>query len=205
MLPVEFTYWQFALVTLLSGIGSGMFGAPNRTAIMNSVPASDRGAASGVAGTMQNAGSALSIGVFFSLMIVGLSRTLPQALTSGLTAHGVPAAVAAQVGQLPPVGSMFAAFLGYNPMRTILGPTGVLAKLPAADAATLTGHEFFPRLISGPFHQGLVVVFGVAAVLSLIGAVASASRGGRYMHEAVPDEPAAVGSSGSADPEEAAS
>jgi hypothetical protein len=138
---------------------------------------------------MQNAGSALSIGVFFSLMIVGLSRTLPQTLTTGLTAHGVPSAVAAQVGQLPPVGSMFAAFLGYNPIRTILGPTGVLAQLPAADAATLTGKEFFPRLISGPFHHGLVVVFGVAAVLSLVGAVASASRGGRYVHDAGPAQP----------------
>ncbi len=94
---------------------------------------------------------------------------------------------------------MFAAFLGYNPIQTILGPTGVLAKLPASDAATLTGHEFFPRLISGPFHQGLVVVFGVAAVLSLIGAVASASRGGRYVHEAGPVEPEAVGPSESAE------
>jgi MFS family permease len=204
-LPVEFTYWQFALVTLLSGIGSGMFGAPNRTAIMNSVPATDRGAASGVAGTMQNAGSALSIGVFFSLMIVGLSRTLPRALTSGLTAHGVPAAVAAQVGQLPPVGSMFAAFLGYNPIQTILGPTGVLATLPAADAATLTGHEFFPRLISGPFHHGLVVVFGVAAALSLVGAVASASRGSRYVHGSAPSDPGLVGPIESADDEVVAS
>lgn len=183
VLPVNFEYWQFAVVTLLSGIGSGMFGAPNRSAIMNSVPASERGAASGVAGTVQNAGSALSIGVFFSLMIVGLSRTLPQALVSGLTAHGVPAAAAERIGQLPPVGSMFAAFLGYNPIQTLLGPTGVLEKLPASDAAALTGKEFFPQLISGPFHGGLVVVFAVAAVLSLIGAAASFSRGGRYVHD----------------------
>ncbi|MDO8108462.1 MFS transporter [Isoptericola sp. b441] len=189
VLPVEFTYWQFALITLLSGIGSGLFGAPNRTAIMNSVPASARGAASGVAGTVQNAGSALSIGVFFSLMIVGLSRTLPRALTSGLTAHGVPTAVAAQIGQLPPVGSMFAAFLGYNPIQTLLAPTGVLGSLPASDVTALTGKEFFPRLISGPFHHGLIVVFGVAAVLSLIGAIASFSRGGRYVHA---DEPEAT-------------
>ena len=156
---------------------------------MNSVPASARGAASGVAGTVQNAGSALSIGVFFSLMIVGLSRTLPRALTTGLTAHGVPTAVAAQIGQLPPVGSMFAAFLGYNPIQTLLAPTGVLTSLPASDVATLTGKEFFPRLISGPFHHGLIVVFGVAAVLSLIGAIASFSRGGRYVHA---DEPEAA-------------
>ncbi len=197
MLPVDFTYWQFAVVTLLSGIGSGMFGAPNRSAIMNSVPANQRGAASGVAGTMQNAGSALSIGVFFSLMIVGLSRTLPQTLTSGLASHGVPTAVAQQIGQLPPVGSMFAAFLGYNPIQTLLGPTGVLDSLHPADAATLTGKEFFPGLISGPFHQGLVVVFGVAAVLSLVGAVASAARGRRYVHDdTAPGAPTPAGTAG---------
>jgi MFS family permease len=186
-LPVDFTYWQFAVITLLSGIGSGMFGAPNRSAIMNSVPAGDRGAASGVAGTVQNAGSSLSIGVFFSLMIIGLAGSLPSALRAGLTAHGVPTALAAQVAQLPPVGSLFAAFLGYNPIQSLLGPTGVLSTLPPADAAALTGKQFFPQLISGPFHQGLVVVFGVAAVMSLIGAVASLRRGGRYVHDEVPD------------------
>jgi len=183
VLPVNFPYWQFAIITLLNGIGSGMFGAPNNSAIMSSVPASERGAASGVVGTVQNAGSALSIGVFFSLMIVGLSRTLPHAMVTGLSAHGVPAAAADRIGQLPPVGSMFAAFLGYNPIQTLLGPTSVLDRLPASDAATLTGKEFFPQLLSAPFHQGLVVVFGVAALMSLVGAVASFSRGGRYVHD----------------------
>jgi MFS family permease len=183
VLPVNFSYWPFAIITLLSGIGSGMFGAPNRSAIMNSVPAGDRGAASGVVGTVQNAGSSLSIGVFFSLMILGLARSLPTVLRNGLVAHGVPVAVAAQVAQLPPVGSLFAAFLGYNPIQSVLGPTGVLNTLPAADVAALTGKEFFPQLISGPFHQGLIVVFGVAAVMSLIGAIASLSRGKRYVHD----------------------
>jgi MFS family permease len=182
ILPVNFSYWPFAIITLLSGIGSGMFGAPNRSAIMNSVPAGDRGAASGVAGTVQNAGSSLSIGVFFSLMILGLARSLPSVLRDGLMAHGVPAAVAGQVAQLPPVGSLFAAFLGYNPIQSVLGPTGVLDKLPASDAAALTGKEFFPQLISGPFHEGLIVVFGVAAAMSLIGAIASLSRGKRFVH-----------------------
>jgi MFS family permease len=182
ILPVNFSYWPFAIITLLSGIGSGMFGAPNRSAIMNSVPAGDRGAASGVAGTVQNAGSSLSIGVFFSLMILGLARSLPSVLRDGLMAHGVPAAVAGQVAQLPPVGSLFAAFLGYNPIQSVLGPTGVLDKLPASDAAALTGKEFFPQLISGPFHEGLIVVFGVAAAMSLIGAIASLNRGKRFVH-----------------------
>jgi MFS family permease len=189
VLPVNFTYWQFALITLMSGIGTGMFGAPNRSAIMNSVPAGDRGAASGVTGTVQNAGSSLSIGVFFSLMIVGLAGSLPSALRLGLTSHGVPTAIANQIAQLPPVGSLFAAFLGYNPIQSLLGPTGVLASLPASDAAALTGKEFFPQLISGPFHQGLVVVFGVAALMSLVGAVASFWRGGKYVHD---DSPGAV-------------
>ncbi|HEY0237563.1 MAG TPA: MFS transporter [Friedmanniella sp.] len=185
MLPVNFPYWQFALISFLSGIGSGMFGAPNRTAIMNSVPAKERGAASGVTGTLQNAGSSLSIGVFFSLMIVGLASTLPSALRDGLLSHGVPAASANQIANLPPVGSLFAAFLGYNPIQTMLGPAGVLDKLNPADAATLTGPEFFPNLISGPFHAGLVVVFLVAAAMSFVGAVASLSRGKRFIHEEV--------------------
>ena len=190
VLPVNFTYWQFALITLLSGIGTGMFGAPNRSAIMNSVPAGDRGAASGVTGTVQNAGSSLSIGVFFSLMIIGLAGSLPSALRVGLTAHGVPTAIANQIAQLPPVGSLFAAFLGYNPIQSLLGPTGVLSKLPASDAAALTGKEFFPQLISGPFHQGLIVVFGVAALMSLVGALASFRRGGKYVHDDTAPEPA---------------
>ena len=185
MLPVNFPYWQFAIISFLSGIGSGMFGAPNRTAIMNSVPAKERGAASGVTGTLQNAGSSLSIGVFFSLMIIGLAGTLPTALRTGLLAHGVPTGAADQIANLPPVGSLFAAFLGYNPIQSLLGPAGVLDKLNPADASALTGTEFFPNLISGPFHSGLVVVFLVAAAMSLIGAVASLSRGKRFVHEEV--------------------
>ncbi|GAA4837434.1 MFS transporter [Luteimicrobium xylanilyticum] len=181
-LPVNFEYWQFAIITLLSGIGSGMFGAPNRSAIMNAVPASERGAASGVAGTVQNAGSSLSIGVFFSLMVVGLASTLPDALRTGLTQHHVPAAVADQIAQLPPVGSLFAAFLGYNPIQSLLG-SDTLSQLPQADQDALVGKGFFPQLISDAFHHGLVVVFSVAAAMSLVGAVASLFRGKRYVHD----------------------
>jgi len=182
LIPVNFAYWQFALITGLNGIGSGLFGSPNRTAIMNSVPASQRGSASGMAGAAQNAGSSLSIGVFFSLMIAGLSTSLPSTLTKGLLAHGVPSAAAVAVGQMPPVGSLFAAFLGYNPIESLLGPTGVLAHLSRADVATLTGKEFFPQLISGPFHDGLMTVFVAAAVMSIVGAAASFSRGKKYVH-----------------------
>jgi MFS family permease len=182
LIPVNFNYAAFAIITFLNGIGSGMFAAPNRTAIMNSVPADQRGAASGMTGTFQNAGNSLSIGIFFSLMIGGLADTLPNALRSGLTSHGVGTAVANQVAATPPVGSLFAAFLGYNPIASILGPTGVLKSLSPSNAAALTGKSFFPQLISEPFHSGLVIVFVAAAIMSLIGAVASLSAGGKYFH-----------------------
>jgi EmrB/QacA subfamily drug resistance transporter len=192
LIPVDFEYWQFALLTGLNGIGSGLFSSPNRTSIMNSVPANERGSASGMAGVALNAGSSLSIGIFFSLMIAGLSVALPSALTNGLAAHGVPASVATGIGNTPPVGSLFAAFLGYNPIQSLLGPTGVLSTLSHANAATLTGKEFFPALISGPFHDGLVVVFIAAAVMSIIGAIASFVGGGKYVHEEKVAEKAVV-------------
>ncbi|HEX2809420.1 MAG TPA: MFS transporter [Kineosporiaceae bacterium] len=177
VIPVDFGYRGFAVLTFLNGVGSGMFASPNTAAIMNSVPADQRGAAAGMRGTFFNAGSSLSIGVFFSLMVAGLAASLPHTLTSGLEANGVPADVATRIGGLPPVGSLFAAFLGYNPIGALLEPTGVLRQLPAADSATLTGTTFFPHLISGPFHSGLVVVFVAAAVMMLIGAVASIFTG----------------------------
>jgi len=183
VIPMNFDYWVFAVVIFLNGIGSGMFSAPNRTAIMNAVPANQRGAASGMTGTFQNAGNSLSVGVFFSLMIVGLASTLGSAMTSGLTGNGVPADVAGGlVAQVPPVGMLFAAFLGYNPIESVLGPTGILDKLPQASQDTLTGQQFFPQLISAPFHDGLVVVFVAAAVMCVIAAIASVVIGDRYVH-----------------------
>jgi MFS family permease len=182
LVPVDFPYWGFALLIALNGIGSGLFAAPNTAAIMSSVPAGERGIASGMRGTFFNSGTSLSIGVFFTLMIVGLASTLPTTLSSGLQHQGVSAQVAGQVGQLPPVASLFAAFLGYNPMERLLGPTGALQHVSSHQAATLTGGEFFPQLISGPFHSGLVVVFIAAAVMSVIGALASLMRGRRYVH-----------------------
>ena len=173
LLPVDFPYWVFAALVALSGIGSGLFSSPNASAVMGSVPAGQRGAAAGMRGTFFNSGSALSIGIFFSLMVIGLAADLPHTLTAGLEQQGVPAAVATRIGGLPPVGSLFAAFLGYNPLGSLLGPSGVLAHLPAGNAATLTGKQFFPNLISGPFHHGLVVVFVAAAIMSVVTAAAS--------------------------------
>ncbi len=181
-LPVEFPYWAFALLITLNGIGVGMFSAPNSASIMSSVPARQRGAASGMRSTFQNSGTALSIGVFFSLMIAGLATSLPGHLLTGLQAQGVPHSVAQHVAGLPPVSSMFAAVLGENPVAHLLGPTGALAALSPAHQHVLTGTEFFPRLIAGAFHHGLVVVFSVAAGLSVLAALASLMRGGRYVH-----------------------
>jgi MFS family permease len=182
LLPVDFSYWAFAALITLNGIGVGMFSAPNSASIMSSVPARQRGAASGMRSTFQNSGTALSIGVFFSLMIAGLATSLPGQLLSGLQEQGVPHAVAQHVAGLPPVSSMFAAVLGENPVAHLLGPTGALSSLSPAHQHVLTGTEFFPRLIAAAFHHGLVAVFSVAAGLSVLAALASLLRGGRYVH-----------------------
>ena len=186
-LPVNFAYWSFALALLVNGLGMGLFAAPNRASIMNSLPPHQRGAGAGMTATFQNAAMVLSIGIFFSLMITGLAHSLPSTLQSGLVAQGVPAGAAAQVAALPPVGVLFASLLGYNPVQTLLGPT-VMSQLPAANAQYLSGHAFFPTLISGPFSDGLGVAFAFAITACVIAAIASAMRGRRYVHvESVED------------------
>jgi MFS family permease len=189
LLPVSFSYWVFALLLAANGIGSGMFAAPNTSSMMSSVPASQRGVASGMRATFQNSGTALSIGAFFSLMIAGLASSLPKTLTTGLQHQGVPAAIAHQIGSLPPVSSLFAAVLGVNPVQHLLASKDALASLSAAHQRILVGREFFPHLISGPFHQGLVVVFAVAAALSAIAALASLLRGERTPPRKEHDDP----------------
>ena len=191
VLPVSFSYWAFALIIAINGIGSGMFGAPNSSSIMGSVPARYRGAASGMRSTFQNSGTALSIGVFFSLMIAGLAASLPKTLTSGLEQQGVPHAIAHQIGSLPPVSSLFATVLGVNPVQHLLAQAHALTSLPAASQRVLTGRQYFPQLISGPFHQGLVVVFIAAAALSVVAALASLLRGGRPVPPELAPQPAA--------------
>jgi MFS family permease len=183
LIPTNFSYPEFAALIFVAGAGMGLFSAPNAAGIMNSVPARQRGAASGMLATFQNSGFVLSIGIFFSLMIAGLAAQLPSTMSRGLISQGVPAVDAHQIASLPPVGSLFAAFLGYNPIKQLLGPTGALAKLPAANAARLTGKSFFPQLISQPFHHGLIIVFAMAIVVLVIASVASLLRGGRYVHD----------------------
>jgi MFS family permease len=176
-LPVNFSYWLFALIIAVNGFGSGLFASPNRAEMMNAVPAHQRGAAGGMIATFMNTAFVLSIGIFFSLMVAGLSGKLPTALSGGLIAQGVPASAAHQISHLPPIGVLFAAFLGFNPMRQLLGP--LLGHLPAGHAAYVAGREFFPHLITGPFHDGLGVAFGFAIAASVIAAIASLLTGRR--------------------------
>ncbi len=179
-LPTNFNYIWFALLLFMLGIGQGMFSAPNTTAIMNSVPADQRGAASGMRATFQNSASLVSIGVFFSLITAGLAA-LPVTLSSGLLRQGVPGLVANTIAHLPPTAALFAAFLGYNPMATLL-PANVLHALPTTNQANLLGQSFFPNLISAPFMVGLHAVFYLSATLCLIAALASLLRGKRYIN-----------------------
>lgn len=181
LLPINFGYPGFGSLLFLNGVAMGLFASPNRAGIMNSLPARERGVGSGMVATFQNSAMVLSIGIFFTLIIAGLSGTLPHALFSGLTAQGVPSAAAGRIAHLPPTAALFAALLGYNPMQSLLGP--VLHHLPAARAAYLTGREFFPRLLVGPFGAGLRRAFDFALIACLIAALASWLRGGRYVHQ----------------------
>jgi len=182
LLPVNFDYVWFGALLLLVGLGMGLFASPNQAGIMNSLPANRRGAGAGMATTFQNSALVLSIGIFFSLMILGLASTLPATLDHGLVAQGVPRADAARVSHLPPVGLLFASFLGYNPMQQLLGP--VLPHLSHAQATYLTGRTYFPRLMSRPFSDGLHEAFDFAIAACLIAAAASWLRGGKYVHGA---------------------
>ena len=168
----------------------GLFASPNQAGIMNSLPANRRGVGAGMATTFQNSALVLSIGIFFSLMILGLAASLPGTLQHGLVAQGVPPQDAHRISHLPPVGLLFASFLGYNPMQQLLGPS--LQHLSHAQAAYLTGREFFPRLISQPFSDGLHEAFDFAIVACLIAAAASWLRGGNYVHGMEPAESRAV-------------
>jgi len=190
VLPVNFPYWAFAVLIAATGIGSGMFAAPNTSSIMSSVPAQYRGVASGMRSTFQNSGTAVSTGVFFSIMIAGLASTLPKALTSGLVHQGVSHSAAVHVGSLPPTSSLFAALLGVNPLQHALQSSGfALSSLPSANQLIITGREFFPHLISGAFHHGLSEVFAFSAALAVLAGLASLLRGGHAAPDVSDDLP----------------
>ena len=195
LLPTDFSYPVFAAVLAFNGVCMGLFASPNRAAVMNSLPPGDRGAGGGMNQTFQNSAQVLSVGVFFSLMIAGLASSLPHTLSSGLQAHGVSASAARAIGQTPPVSVLFAAFLGYNPIKSLAG-SKVLAGLSAHNQALITGRSFFPQLISAPFRSGLHAAFAFAILACLLAALASLMRGGvyRYGEELVsaPAEPERV-------------
>ncbi|HVC71059.1 MAG TPA: MFS transporter [Acidimicrobiales bacterium] len=191
LLPIDFPYWVFGVLLFLTGLTMAAFGSPNRTGVMNSLPPEHRGAGSGMNTTFQNSAQVFSIGIFFTLMIVGLSSTLPRSLYQGLVSHGVPSATAQHAAHLPPVSTLFAAFLGYNPIGHLIG-AGTLAHLPAAQQSALLGHGFFPMLITGPFRAGLHAALDFAIVASVLAAAASWSRGAMYVHDDLNTEMAEV-------------
>ncbi len=187
-LPINFSYLPFAVLMAVNGLAMGLFASPNRAAVMNSLPPDQRGAGAGMSGVFQNAAMVLSMGIFFTLMISGIASVLPQSLYHGLVAQHVPVSAAAAVSHLPPITSLFASLLGYNPMARLL-PAAVLAHLPAHSLATLRGRSFFPTLLAKPFSDGLTIAFTFGAIACALAAVASLLRGGRYVHSqgAVPE------------------
>ncbi len=182
LLPIDFPYWLFAVLLFITGMFMSSFGSPNRAGVMNSLPAEHRGSGSGMNTTFQNSAQVLSIGIFFTLMIVGLSASLPQSLYHGLVAHGVSPAAATKASHLPPVSTLFAAFLGYNPVQHLLG-SHVLSQIPPAQQAVLSGRGFFPSIITAPFRSGLHAALDFAIVASLLAAAASWTRGGHRTAE----------------------
>ncbi len=186
LLPINFSYVWFGLLVFLFAVGMGLFFSPNQAAVMNSLPPEQRGAGAGMLNTFQNSATVLSMGLFFTIVTLGLAARLPAHLYRGLVAAGVAPAAAHAVASEPPIGSLFSAFLGYNPIKELLGPTGALQHLPASQAAYITGRSFFPQLIEQPFASGLHLAFTFAAAATAIAVIASAVRGQRYLHRAEP-------------------
>jgi MFS family permease len=182
LLPINFSYIWFAALIFMFAVGMGMFFAPNQAAVMNSLPPDQRGAGAGMLNTFQNSASVLSMGLFFTVVTLGLAARLPSALYKGLTQAGVAPGPAHLVANEPPIGSLFSAFLGYNPIQELLGPTGALKTLPAHQVAYITGRSFFPQLIEQPFAHGMHLAFTFAAIATAIAIVASAIRPKLYMH-----------------------
>jgi MFS family permease len=188
LLPINFSYVWFALLIFLFAVGMGLFFSPNQASVMNSLPPDQRGAGAGMLNTFQNSATVLSMGLFFTIVTLGLAAKLPSPLYNGLVKAGVPSASAHLVANEPPIGSLFSAFLGYNPIQELLGPTGALKAMTPAQQAYVTGRSFFPHLIEQPFAGGLHLAFTFAAIATVIALLASAVRGKRYVHAEGPVE-----------------
>ncbi len=178
LLPANFEYLPFALILLVLGLGNGIFMSPNMASVMNSCPKEHRGAASGMRSTLQNCGQTISQAIFFAIIIISLNATLPAALTTAVANTGAPSQVASAFSHTPAAGALFGAFLGYNPIGTMLNGMGTLAtSLPSSTINTLESQSFFPNAISAPFMTALTTAFIFAAVLCFIAALFSALRG----------------------------
>ncbi len=181
LLSYDFVYWEFGVILLVMGIGGGLFASPNTVAIMNSVPPEHRGAASGMRATLQNVGQTVSIAIFFSIVLSALSGSLPSALSSAVASAGAPQ-LAQYFTYISPTGALFAAFLGYNPIGTLLSSpqlAQVAASLSPAITSTLTSRTFFPDAIAPAFMSSLRIAFYIGAALSIVAAIASAMRGSK--------------------------
>jgi MFS family permease len=200
LLPINFSYIWFALLIFMFAVGMGLFFAPNQASVMNSLPPDQRGAGAGMLNTFQNSATVLSMGLFFTIVTLGLASRLPSHLYKGLVSQGVNPAAAHLVANEPPIGSLFSAFLGYNPIKELLGPTGALQHMPASKVAYITGRSFFPHLIEQPFAGGLHLAFTFAAIATGVALIASAARGKTYVHRVEPVvEGLAEGAADSAD------
>jgi MFS family permease len=186
LLPINFSYIWFAALIFMFAVGMGLFFAPNQASVMNSLPPDQRGAGAGMLNTFQNSATVLSMGLFFTIVTLGLASRLPSHLYKGLVSQGVNPAAAHLVASEPPIGSLFSAFLGYNPIKELLGPTGALQHMPASKVAYITGRSFFPHLIEEPFAGGLHLAFTFAAIATGIALIASAARGKAYVHRTEP-------------------
>jgi EmrB/QacA subfamily drug resistance transporter len=184
-LSYDFTYIPFALIIFAMGIGSGMFASPNVLSIMNSVPAQDRGVASGMRATLQNTGQTISLAVFFTIMISALTGSLPGAFSSALTTAHVPQ-LAVYFDKIPATSAVFAAFLGYNPVSSILAtlPTSVTSAIPATTVQYLTGTTFFPNAIAPAFMSALHLTFYIGLGISILGLIISYFRGDTFVYDA---------------------
>ena len=184
LFQADFAYLPFAAVLFIMGVGNGLFASPNTASIMNSVPPEHRGAASGMRAAIQNSAQTISLAIFFTIIIVSLSGSLPGALASAVTSAGAPSQLAQIFSSTPASGALFGAFLGYNPVQTILNtlPSTVVSAIPPATVQYLTGSTFFPNAISSPFMTALKEAFVVGAIMCFVAAVCSALRGDKYVH-----------------------
>lgn len=183
-LPYNFDYWVFAIALFTMGIGSGMFGSPNTASIMNSVPAQDRGVASGMQYTIMNTAFTISMGIFFTIVIVGISQRFPEEITSSFTSIGA-SQLAPLFNQIPPTGALFSAFLGYNPVGTMLQslPQQTVNMIPQQIITTITGTTWFPKTLANAFMPSLQMAFYIGAVMSAIAAIFSAFRGEKFIND----------------------